>query len=521
MTDSDVLIIGTGAAGMQLALRLAEHNHRVLMICKSSFQESSTYWAQGGIAAAWTEQDSPQQHIDDTLSAGIGLCNEEAVRFILTNARQAMQQIMELGFPVSLDGASGNPHLHREGGHSQRRILHSADRTGKALAETLYSRILSNPKISILQHHLAVNLIHHNARCYGAYVLNTETSKVAAFNARCTVLACGGAGRVYLYSTNPDGATGDGIALAYRAGCRIANMEFNQFHPTCLYHPQAKSFLLSEALRGEGARLLLPNDTQFMHQYDKRGDLAPRDITARAIDDQMKKNGLDHVLLDITHKPAKEIIKSFPHIYQNCLSFGLDLTKEPIPVVPAAHYMCGGIMTDLHGRTDLACLYAIGETAYTGLHGANRLASNSLLECLVMAQAASESIRQQLPEFPDPPGAAAWDESRVTDSDEEVIINHNWDELRRFMWNYVGIARTDKRLQRARHRITLLREEIKEYYAHYRVSRDLLELRNLALCAELITDAAIARKESRGLHYNSDHPNTDKQARISALQKSD
>ncbi len=521
MKKFDVLVIGTGAAGMQLALHLARRNRTVLMLCKSSFRESSTYWAQGGIAAAWAEE-TPEQHIRDTIKAGAGLCDDKAVRFILSNARSALKEIVELGFPLSLRPKSGEAHLHREGGHSQRRILHAADQTGKALADTLYHRILEEPGIQILEHHMAINLIQDHRGCKGAYVFNAIKKSVSVFNARCTVLACGGASRVYLYSTNPDGATGDGIAMAYRAGCRIANMEFNQFHPTCLYHPQAKSFLISEALRGEGARLLLPDGSAFMEKYDQRGDLAPRDITARAIDDQMKRNGLDCVLLDITHKPAKEIIKNFPHIYQNCLTYGIDITKEPIPVVPAAHYICGGIITDMKGQTDIQNLYAIGETAYTGLHGANRLASNSLLECLVMARSAAQNIDRTLAQIPVPSPSPSWDESRVTNSDEEVIINHNWDELRRFMWNYVGIVRTDKRLERARHRIDLLQSEIKEYYNNYRVSRDLLELRNLALCAKLITDAAIGRKESRGLHYTPDYPDypaSQKQATISILQK--
>ena len=506
MLETDVLIIGSGAAGLQSALQLAAHKRRIILISKSSLQASSTYWAQGGIAAPLDKKDSIDRHLQDTLAAGMGLCDEGAARFIIEQSQAALAEIVELGFPVSRREKSGEMHLHKEGGHSHRRIMHAADRTGKALTEILSSKIRDNPYIQFLDHHQAVNLIERNSRCLGAHVFNIRNEKVFAVAAKYTVLATGGASRVYYYSTNPDGATGDGIAMAYRAGCRIANMEFNQFHPTCLYHPQVRSFLISEALRGEGGKLLLPDGSSFMHKFDKRAELAPRDIVARSIDHEMKKNGLDHIYLDISHRPSAFVKKHFPTIYEQCLDLGIDITKQAIPVVPAAHYICGGIMTDLAGKTDLDALYAIGETAYTGLHGANRLASNSLLECLVMATAASKSINQALMQENRPSPLPDWDESQVRDSDEEVVISHNWEELRYFMWNYVGIVRTNKRLARALHRINLLQQEIKEYYGNYRINSDLLELRNLAVCAELIIHSAISRRESRGLHFNLDYP---------------
>ena len=520
MHKADVLIIGAGAAGLQLALHLAQYDYSIALICKSSLHASATYWAQGGIAAPLDKQDSIEKHLQDTLEAGAGLCNERTARFIIQNSHKALSQIIQLGFPVSRLDNSDEFHLHKEGGHSHRRIIHSADKTGKALTETLSQTLVGHPQIKLLDHHQAVNLICKESHCLGAYILNIQNGEVFPFAAHCTILATGGASRAYLYSTNPDGATGDGIAMAYRAGCRIANMEFNQFHPTCLYHPHIKSFLISEAVRGEGARLLLPNGKAFMHRFDKREELAPRDIVARAIDHEMKENGLDNVYLDISHRPASLIKKLFPTIYNQCHQLGIDITRQPIPVVPAAHYICGGIVTDLEGRTDLDRLYAVGETAYTGLHGANRLASNSLLECLVMAAAASNSIHRSLTRRDKTlPPLTPWDESRVRDSDEEVVISHNWDELRLFMWNYVGIVRTNKRLERARHRINMLQQEIKEYYNNYSITSDLLELRNLAMCAEIIIRSAIARKESRGLHFNLDHPKRFSSPNITILKK--
>lgn len=508
----DVLIIGSGAAGLSLALRLAPHL-RIALIAKSQLRESATLYAQGGISVVLDKEDSIPSHIKDTLDAGAGLCDRRAVEFTVNHARPAIQWLIDQGVaftretgPEGLDGY----HLTREGGHSHRRVLHAADATGRAVETTLEALARAHPNIEIFEEHLAVDLIRERSgaqRCLGAYVLDLRPDgHVRAFGAAFTVLATGGAGKVYLYTSNPDVASGDGIAMAWRAGCRVANMEFIQFHPTCLYHPDAKSFLISEAVRGEGGRLLLPDGSRFMHRFDPREELAPRDIVARAIDYEMKRLGIACVYLDISHQPAEFIRSHFPNIHQRCLELGFDMTREPIPVVPAAHYMCGGVMTDLRGRSDVAGLYAIGEIAHTGLHGANRMASNSLLECLVFAAAAAEDIVAQTggPRAPDtlPP----WDESQVTDSDEEVVVAHNWDELRRFMWDYVGIVRTDKRLQRALHRVELLRQEIDEYYGNFRITRDLIELRNLVLVAELIIRSALQRKESRGLNYNLDYP---------------
>ncbi len=517
MKYTDVLIIGMGAAGMQLAVRLAANNIKVAIISKGSFEESATYWAQGGIAVPFSDEDSPQKHIEDTINTGAGLCDSKVVNFMVNNSRAAVDELLAMGFPATLRGKSQQPDLGKEGGHSKRRIIHAGDRTGKALAETLRTEMLQSPNIKIFPNSLAVDLIMHRKRCIGAYILNVKSGKVHAHSAKFTALATGGASRVYLYSTNPESATGDGIAMAKRVGCRVANMEFSQFHPTCLYHPLVKSFLISEALRGEGARLLLPDGREFMSKFDKRAELAPRDVVARAIDFQMKQHGLDFVYLDISHKAATFTKKRFPTTYAQCLKLGINITKEAIPVVPAAHYSCGGVMTDIQGRTDVSGLYALGETSYTGLHGANRLASNSLLECLVMARSAAINITNSIAEVAMPPEPKGWDESRVTDSDEEVIISHNWDELRRFMWNYVGIVRTNKRLERALRRVKLLQEEVKEYYSNYRVHRDLLELRNLILCADLIIRSAMKRKESRGLHYNPDYPKPHKRARITRL----
>ncbi len=509
----DVLVIGSGLAGATAALRLAEQR-RVAVITKRSLEDGASVWAQGGIAAVLGEQDSFQSHVEDTLTAGAGLCDPDATRFIVEHAPRAIAWLSEQGVPFTLE--DGQLHLTREGGHSHRRIVHAADATGAAVQHQLYPRMKSHPNITLLDHHMLVDLITSQKlqlsgqRCLGVYVLNELTDEIETIAATHTVLATGGAGKVYLYTTNPDTATGDGIAAAWRAGCRIANMEFIQFHPTCLYHPHAKSFLISEAVRGEGGILRLASGERFMPDHDPRAELAPRDIVARAIDFEMKRQGLDCVFLDITHKGKAFITEHFPTIYQRCLELGIDMATDPIPVVPAAHYTCGGILTDLHGKTDLEQLYAIGETACTGLHGANRLASNSLLECLVMATMASRHILEQ-PVQP-PHSLPLWDSSQVTDADEEIVISHNWDELRRFMWDYVGIVRTDKRLERAAHRLRLLSEEIREFYANFHVSRDLLELRNLVMVSDLIVRSAQARHESRGLHFSRDYPFTLEQA---------
>lgn len=509
----DVLIIGSGLAGMTLALHLAEH-YEVGLITKRDLLEGSSSYAQGGIAAVLDTGDSVAKHIDDTLIAGAGLCNEETTRFIVENSKDAIDWLVDLGVPFTRDASHQTGfHLTREGGHSHRRIIHAADATGAAVTSTLGQKIKAHPRIRVLENHIAVDLItgkklgRAENRCYGAYALDKEQDEVVTIAANHTILASGGAGKVYLYTTNPDTATGDGIAMGWRAGCRVGNMEFIQFHPTCLYHPHTKSFLVSEAVRGEGGILRLPDGTRFMPQHDERAELAPRDVVARAIDFEMKKHGLDCVYLDISYKPASFIQEHFPNIYAHCLELGIDITQQPIPVVPAAHYTCGGLVTDLEGRTDVDGLYAVGEVACTGLHGANRLASNSLLECMVIGKAAAANIVASktvpLPTIPD------WDDSRVTDPDEEVVISHNWDELRRAMWDYVGIVRTNKRLERALHRINLLSEEINEYYSHFHVSNDLIELRNLVQTAELIVRSALLRKESRGLHFSRDYPQTD------------
>ena len=517
----DILIIGSGAAGLTLALKLANHG-RIAVLSKGPLFAGSTAYAQGGIAAVFEADDSIQSHIDDTLIAGAGLCNEKTVRYVVERGREAIEGLVQNGVSFDKDDQQAEDgfgfHLTREGGHSHRRIIHSADATGQAVQRTLSDRVEEHSNIDVYSHHMAVDIITdrnlhdpsgYNDRAHGAYVLNAKSGKVQTITARATILATGGASRVYLYSSNPDGTTGDGIAMAWRAGCRVSGMEFNQFHPTCLYHPKAKNFLITEALRGEGAILRLKNGERFMPRYDKRKELAPRDIVARAIDNEMKRLGEPCVWLDISHRDPDFIISHFPNIYRKCRELGLDITKDPIPVVPAAHYTCGGIVTDLHGRTDLDGLYAIGECASTGLHGANRMASNSLLECLVFANAAAEHIMSLLPTLSKPPMARPWDESKVTDSDEEVVVTHNWNELRRFMWDYVGIVRTNKRLKRAKSRVDLLMTEIQEYYGNFRVTPDLLELRNLVTVADLIIRSAIARKESRGLHYTADYPEMD------------
>lgn len=506
----DVLIVGSGLAGLTAALRLAP-THRVAILTKRAMADGSSGWAQGGIAAVLAEGDTFASHVDDTLVAGAGLSDLAATRFVVEHAPQTIAWLQALGVPFSLE--DGHLHLTREGGHSARRIVHVTDATGAAVQQTLIARVRSTPHITLFENHTLIDLItsadSDPKRCLGLYALDGNRDEVITFSAAHTILATGGAGKVYLYTTNPDTATGDGIAAAWRAGCRVANMEFIQFHPTCLYHPHAKSFLITEAVRGEGGQLLLPDTAggvRFMPEHDARAELAPRDVVARAIDFEMKKHGLDCVHLDISHQPLAFILEHFPNIYARCLELGIDISKQPIPVVPAAHYTCGGVLTDLAGRTDMNGLYAVGETACTGLHGANRLASNSLVECMVFADAAVQDIMAHPTAAP--PLLPAWDDSRVTDPDEAVVISHNWDELRRFMWDYVGIVRTNKRLERAAHRITLLQGEIHEFYAHFHVTRDLLELRNLVTVAELIVRSAQSRHESRGLHFSRDYPET-------------
>jgi L-aspartate oxidase len=504
----DVLVIGSGAAGLSLALQL-DADTRIALLSKRSLSAGSTFYAQGGVAAVMAEDDSLESHIEDTIKAGGGLCDRQAIEFTVKNARDSIQWLVNLGieFTPSTDPDSKIPfHLTREGGHSHRRILHTADATGRAVSDILTARVKQRPNIQLFEDHLAVDLIKRDQRCCGAYIYNRKTGEVDTFSARAVVLATGGASKVYLYTTNPDVSSGDGIAIAWRAGCRVANMEFNQFHPTCLYHPKAPTFLLTEAIRGEGGKLRLPDGSTFMERFDPAAELAPRDIVARAIDYEMKRLGIPCVYLDISHQPADFIKEHFPTIYEKCLSLGLDMAREPIPVVPAAHYTCGGVITNLHGETDIKNLYAIGEVAYTGLHGANRMASNSLLECLVFATSAATAINKNLTDIPPVPMLPAWDASLVTDSDEEVVVAHNWNELRHFMWDYVGIVRTNKRLERAQHRIELLKQEIQDYYSSFRVTPDLIELRNLAVVADLIIRSALSRKESRGLHYNLDYP---------------
>ncbi|VVT53634.1 L-aspartate oxidase (EC [Kosakonia radicincitans] len=512
----DVLVVGSGAAGLSVALRLAAQQHNVIVLSKGPISEGSTFYAQGGIAAVFDETDSVESHVEDTLIAGAGIVERHAAEFVASNARSCVQWLIDQGVlfdtEVAANGESSY-HLTREGGHSHRRILHAADATGKAVENTLVSKAINHPNIRILERCNAVDLIISDKiglpgtrRVVGAWVWNRNKEQVETCQAKAVVLATGGASKVYQYTTNPDISSGDGIAMAWRAGCRVANLEFNQFHPTALFHPQARSFLLSEALRGEGAWLKRPDGTRFMPDFDPRGELAPRDVVARAIDHEMKRLGVDCMYLDISHKPAEFIRHHFPMIYEKLLGLGIDLTKEPVPIVPAAHYTCGGVMVDDRGRSDVDGLYAIGEVSYTGLHGANRMASNSLLECLVYGWSAAEDIARRMPHAHAIPALPAWDESRVDDADERVILQHNWHELRLFMWDYVGIVRTTKRLERAMRRITLLQQEIDEYYANFRVSNNLLELRNLVQVAELIVRCAMQRKESRGLHYTLDYP---------------
>ncbi len=517
--DLPIVIVGAGLAGLTVALHLAE-TQPVIVLAKRQMNEGATAWAQGGIVGVLGTDDSIESHVNDTLEAGGGLVDEQTAEFIAKRSAQAVSWLVDKGVPFSPDpdGPLGL-HLTREGGHAVRRIAHAADATGKAIHDVLLDEVKRHPNISLRERWMAVDIIttrhlqtkadradEGQNRCYGVYALDMDKQRVEALRAVAVVLATGGAGKVYRYTTNPDTSTGDGIAMSWRAGCRVGNMEFIQFHPTCLYHPQERSFLITEALRGEGAHLKLPDGTRFMPQHDERGELAPRDIVARAIDFELKKHGLDHVWLDATHLGEAFLKEHFPTVYARCMSLGIDIAKQPIPVVPAAHYTCGGVVTDLQGRTDVPGLYAVGETTYTGLHGANRLASNSLLECVVLGQTCAADITARAAKAV--PSVKDWDESQVSNADEEVVIAHNWDELRLVMWNYVGIVRTTRRLERAMHRIKLLRKEIEEYYANFKVTRDLLELRNLVDCAELIVRSALSRQESRGLHFSRDYPET-------------
>lgn len=519
----DVIIVGSGGAGLSLALSLPEH-YRIAILAKSNLTDASTYYAQGGVAAVLDQSDSIQQHIDDTLIAGAHLCEKQAVEHTVEGGKPSVDFLLKHGVQFTLDEHE-QLHLTREGGHSQRRIIHSADATGKAISTTLVQRVQEKQNIQIFENYVAIDLITQHKlghtdqenRALGLYALDEQSEQVITFLAPFTALACGGAMKAYLYTSNPDIATGDGIAMAYRAGCRVANMEFNQFHPTCLYHPQARSFLITEAMRGEGAYLRLPDGERFMLRFDERAELAPRDIVARAIDYEIKRLGIRHVWLDITHQPETFVKEYFPTLYERLLELGIDITKEMIPVVPAAHYTCGGVMVDDHSQTDIAGLYAIGETSYTGLHGANRMASNSLLECFVYGMSAAEHIQAQFTSEFQAPTVAAWDASQVENPDEDVVILQNWDELRQTMWNYVGIVRTTKRLERALNRIQMLKSEITEYYQDYHVSKNLIELRNLVLVSEMIVRCAMQRKESRGLHYTLDYPELSNELRKTIL----
>jgi len=524
---ADVLIVGSGAAGLTAALNLAE-THKVAVIAKGALGEGATSWAQGGIAAVLEEGDSFDAHVNDTMIAGAGLNDIRVVEHVVEAAPRAIQHLIDLGVPFAEDGNA--LHLTREGGHSHRRIVHVADATGYAVQQALETAASKHPNITLVPDMVAIDLVtgRHatnfstSGAVHGLYAWNRKKKRVETLTGKATILATGGAGRAYLYSTAPRGATGDGIAMAWRAGCRVSNMEFMQFHPTCLYNLQVKNFLITEAVRGEGGQLKLPpgvkgGGTRFMQRFDERAELAPRDIVARAIDHEIKRLGLDYVHLDISHREPEFVREHFPNIYEKLLGLGIDITQDPIPVVPAQHYTCGGVVVDLDGRTDAPGLYAAGEVTQSGLHGANRLASNSLLECLVFGEAAAKHIAAHFAELPKAPAIRAWDESRVTDSDEEVVIAQTWGEIRRFMWNYVGIVRTTKRLERAKRRIDMLRQEVHEYYAHFRVTPDLIELRNLLEVADLIVRSALSRHESRGLHYTLDYPDLAPEARDTVL----
>ena len=518
----DVIIVGSGGAGLSLALSLPNH-FNIAVLAKSTLTDASTYFAQGGVAAVLDKTDSIEQHIDDTMIAGAHLCEMNAVKQTVEGGKPSVDFLLNQGVQFTLDEQE-QLHLTREGGHSQRRIIHAADATGRAISTTLVERAQEKANIHIFENYVAIDLITAQKldpdaenRALGLYALDEKNEKVHTFLAPFTALACGGAMKAYLYTSNPDIATGDGIAMAYRAGCRVANMEFNQFHPTCLYHPQARSFLITEAMRGEGAYLRLPDGERFMLRFDERAELAPRDIVARAIDYEIKRLGIRHVWLDITHKPAEFVKEHFPTLYARLLELGIDITREMIPVVPAAHYTCGGVVVDENSQTDIPGLYAIGETSYTGLHGANRMASNSLLECFVYGMSASQHIEENFSPNHVVPTVPEWDDSQVTNPDEDVVILQNWDELRQTMWNYVGIVRTTKRLQRALHRIEMLKREITEYYQDYQVSKNLIELRNLVLVSEMIVRCAMQRKESRGLHYTLDYPELGSELRKTVL----
>ena len=518
----DLIIVGSGGAGLSLALSLPQH-FNIAVLAKSNLTDASTFYAQGGVAAVLDETDSIEQHIDDTMIAGAHLCETEAVKQTVEGGKPSVDFLLKHGVQFTLDDQE-QLHLTREGGHSQRRIIHAADATGRAISTTLVERAIEKDNITIFENYIAIDLItsqklglEEQNRALGLYALDEKTEKVHTFLAPFTALACGGAMKAYLYTSNPDIATGDGIAMAFRAGCRVANMEFNQFHPTCLYHPQARSFLITEAMRGEGAYLRLPDGERFMLRFDERAELAPRDIVARAIDYEIKRLGIRHVWLDISHKPESFIKEHFPTLYARLLELGIDITKEMIPVVPAAHYTCGGVVVDEHSQTDITGLYAIGETSYTGLHGANRMASNSLLECFVYGMSAAEHIEKSFDSGYQSPTAPSWDDSQVMNPDEDVVILQNWDELRQTMWNYVGIVRTTKRLERALHRIEMLKREITEYYQDYQVSKNLIELRNLVLVSEMIVRCAMERKESRGLHYTLDYPELSNELRKTVL----
>ena len=526
-TKCDVIVIGSGAAGLTLALRAAD-NCSVAVLSKGDLHQGATFYAQGGIAAVLDGSDSTESHASDTYTAGANLGDPEIIKYIVESSTKAVEWLIEQGVPFTTKAEIGDGsragsnnsqkiqptslHLTKEGGHTHHRIIHATDATGKAIFQTLQKKAAEHPNIKLIEGSTAIDLITQtrlqDKTCAGAYVLDQATGNVHLMSSKFVVLATGGASKAYLYTSNPDGASGDGIAIGWRAGCRVANLEFNQFHPTCLYHPHAKSFLITEALRGEGAKLELPDGRRFMAKFDNREELAPRDIVARAIDHEMKRLGCDCVYLNISDKPATFITERFPTIYKRCLKLGIDITKDRIPVVPAAHYTCGGIMVDRNGMTDITNLYAIGETSHTGLHGANRMASNSLLECFVMSFAAARDIKNRIDEIPISGALMPWDDSRVRYPDDETLVAHNWEELRRCMWNFVGIVRNNERLKRAKRRITLIQEEIQEHYEKHRVNNDLLELRNLILVSSLIIDSALSRKESRGLHYNIDYPKT-------------